>query len=191
MKYQGLIFDMDGTLTVPAIDFVTIRKELGISSGDDLVPIIESWPEERRRAAWRLIEKHEDEARGRTQLQPGVNAALNKFSRAGLKLAILTRNSRAGVEVLLKMIEADFEVIMTREERYIKPDPRAVLNITEQWQLPVEQTLVIGDYIHDIICARDAGAKSCFFANPGFVSYADAADYTVGSFAELETLVLH
>ncbi|MCF6176439.1 MAG: HAD family hydrolase [Victivallaceae bacterium] len=188
MNYKGLIFDMDGTLTVPAIDFISVRRELGIIEGD-LVPIIEAWPEARRNWAWRLIEQYEDDVRSKTKLQPGVHAALVKFRQADIKLGILTRNSQLGVDALLNILDIEFDAILTREHTHIKPAPEPVWEIVKDWGIASAEVMVIGDYIHDIECGRAAGAKSCFFANPGMTSYADLADFTVSTFAELEALV--
>ena len=188
MNYKGLIFDMDGTLTVPAIDFISVRRELGILEGD-LVPIIEAWPAARREWAWQLIERYEDEVRSKTKLQAGVHTALVKFHQAGIKLGILTRNSQLGVDALLEILDIEFDAILTRDHTHIKPAPEPVWEIAKSWNMAAEETLVIGDYIHDIECGNAAGAKTCFFANPGLASYADLADFTVSSFAELEALV--
>lgn len=190
MNYKGLIFDMDGTLTVPAIDFISVRRELGILEGD-LVPIIDAWPEERRNWAWQLIEKYEDDVRSKTKLQPGVHDALVKFQRAGIKLGILTRNSRLGVDALLNILDIEFDAILTRDHTHIKPAPEPVWEITKSWNITAEEALVIGDYIHDIECGNTAGASTCFFANPGMTSYADLADFSVTSFTELEGLVFN
>lgn len=188
MNYKGLIFDMDGTLTVPAIDFISVRRELGILEGD-LVPIIEAWEPARRDWAWQLIEKYEDDVRSKTELQLGVHDALAKFRNAGIKLGILTRNSQLGVDAFLEIIDIEFDAILTREHTHIKPAPEPVWHITQSWEMAAGETMVIGDYIHDIECGRAAGAKTCFFANPGMTSYAGQADFTVSSFAELEDLV--
>ena len=190
MNYKGLIFDMDGTLTVPAIDFISVRRELGILEGD-LVPIIEAWEPARRDWAWQLIEKYEDDVRSKTELQLGVHNALIRFRNAGIKLGILTRNSQLGVDALLKIMDIKFDAILTREHTHIKPAPEPVWHITQSWKVAASETMVIGDYIHDIECGNAAGAKTCFFANPGMTSYADQADFTVSSFAELEALVFN
>ncbi|MDD5598879.1 MAG: hypothetical protein PHV82_13105, partial [Victivallaceae bacterium] len=85
-KFKGLIFDMDGTLTVPLLDFKLIRRELGVGDGGDLAEIINSFPERRRGEAWKLIEKHEFNAIRNNCLQPGVEHALKRFAGAGIML---------------------------------------------------------------------------------------------------------
>jgi 3-oxoacyl-ACP reductase-like protein len=42
LLYSGVIFDMDGTLTVSNIDYVTMRKSTEIPVGD-LFTVMESW----------------------------------------------------------------------------------------------------------------------------------------------------
>lgn len=180
---------MDGTLTVPTIDFMQVRNELGIPRGNDLVEVIGSWPPEKRDWAWKVIERHEEEAEIR--LQPQVRETLCKFKNAGLKLGILTRNSMKSAQKVLKILDFKFDEILTREHPHIKPDPKAVRHFIAKWSLPPEKLIVIGDYIHDIECGKAAGAYTCYFENPqAYQSYADHADYTVRSFAELERIVM-
>jgi HAD superfamily hydrolase (TIGR01509 family) len=186
--FQGIIFDMDGTLTVPAINFAAVRSELGISAGD-ILTVINTWPEARRQWAWTIIEKYEAEGRKNCRLQPAVRETLLKFLAHGVRLALSTRNSALAVNEFLKLINLEFSQVITREFAYLKPDPRIVEHVLAQWRMPADQALVVGDYIHDLECGRKAGVKTCFFANPGAKTYAEFADYSVASFPELEKLV--
>jgi HAD superfamily hydrolase (TIGR01509 family) len=189
MAFKGLIFDMDGTLTVPTIDFIQVRKELGIPRGNDLVKMIESWPEEKRNWAWSVIERHEEKAE--IKLQPGVRESLFKFRDAGLRLGILTRNSMKSARKVLNILKFEFDEILTREHSHIKPDPETVRHFLKKWSFEPDDILVIGDYIHDIECGKAAGAKTCYFENLNACqSYSDHADCTAKSFSELERFVL-
>jgi len=55
---KGVIFDMDGTLTVPAINFALMRQRLGIPKGDVLT-IITDYPPEKKKIALDIIEEVE------------------------------------------------------------------------------------------------------------------------------------
>ncbi|MCP3965651.1 MAG: HAD family hydrolase [Lentisphaerae bacterium] len=191
MNFDGLIFDMDGTLTVPMIDFEKIRKELKIPAGRDLAEEIDSWPEPKRTKGWELIEEYEMEASRDNLLQSGVEDALVKFKDAGLKLGIITRNTRKSADILLERLPVDFDIILTREFEHIKPAPEPVLHILENWQISGERCLMVGDYIHDIQSARAAGAVACFYRNPDGKDWSKSADYTVESYWELENVVLN
>jgi len=192
MQIKGLIFDMDGTLTVPLIDFKEIRKELSIpSSGGDLAKIIASWPEPRRTQAWKIIEKYEIYAIENNCLQEGVEAALERFAKANIRLAIITRNTARSTEALLKKLSVEFDPILTREFPYIKPAPEPVLHILDSWQIKADECIMVGDYIHDIESANAAGAFSCYFKNPDVKHWYEEADFTVSSYQELENLVFN
>ncbi|OGV35384.1 MAG: hypothetical protein A2020_06530 [Lentisphaerae bacterium GWF2_45_14] len=187
MKFKAVIFDMDGTLTVPTIDFDLIRKELGIPDGD-MVNVIASWPEARRDAAWALIQKYESESK--IIIKDGVLECLKKFRELGIMLGILTRNSADGVSRVAEKLRFDFDMVLTREHEYVKPDPETVRCFLREWELEPGETLVVGDYIHDIECARNAGARSCFYFNSGSRFYGDESDFTVKNFRELEAVVI-
>ena len=188
-KIKGLIFDMDGTLTVPLIDFRKIRQELNIGEGGDLAEIINSWPEPRRGHAWRVIEKYEVYAIENNCLQKGVEDALKRFTQAKIRLAIITRNTARSTEALLSKLPVQFDPVLTREFPHIKPSPEPVRYILNAWEIEADECIMIGDYIHDIQSANAAGALSCYFKNPDVKHWDEHADFTVSSYRELESLV--
>ena len=54
---QGILFDMDGTLTLPhQLDFEEMRRAAGLPEGAPIFAGIEALPEEGRSAAWASIE---------------------------------------------------------------------------------------------------------------------------------------
>lgn len=188
-KIKGLIFDMDGTLTVPLIDFKKIRQELNISEGGDLAEIINSWAEPRRSKGWKIIEKYEIYAIENNSLQAGAETALKRFAQANIRLAIITRNTARSTDALLAKIPVKFDPVLTREFPHIKPAPEPVLHILDAWKIEADECIMIGDYIHDIQAANAAGAFSCYFKNPNVKPWDEHADFTVNSYRELENLV--
>lgn len=81
-RLRGVVFDMDGTLTVPAIDFAAMYKAvLGEDeycrikaenpSGIDILHQIESWIPEKKRRAHETIAEYERQALDRLQIMPG------------------------------------------------------------------------------------------------------------------------
>ena len=57
---RGVVFDMDGTLTVPNIDFADMYRRCGVEASKDILEEIASMPEDRRDAANRIIEEIEE-----------------------------------------------------------------------------------------------------------------------------------
>ena len=70
---NGVIFDMDGTLTQPILNFSEMRQRIGIASSQDVLTYVSSISnEEDQRKAMKIIEDMEEEASKRLTLQTGV-----------------------------------------------------------------------------------------------------------------------
>lgn len=81
-RLRGVVFDMDGTLTVPAIDFAAMYKAvLGEDefrrmkaenpSGIDILHHIENWSPEKQLKAHETIADYERQGLDRLQIMPG------------------------------------------------------------------------------------------------------------------------
>ena len=189
-KFKGIIFDMDGTLTVPSIDFAELRDVLGVLPEQDLLGVLSSYNEEQKKRHLDIIEEFEQKALKNTKLQPDVNSVLSTFAAANIKMSIITRNSMASAEKVLSLIDIDFEPVLTREFNPVKPDPAPINYILKHWNFSPENVLMIGDYRDDIVCGKNAGTHTCFFSNPDKVSFSELADFTISSFAELQQIIL-
>ena len=186
---RGLIFDMDGTLTVPQIDFPRIRRETGIAPTGDIVLAIEALPPDQQQRAWAIIQRHESIAIRDAALQPGIRDLLRRARAHGLRLALLTRNTIESATTICQRFELEFDPMLTREFPHLKPSPEPVLHICRQWQLPPKQVLMVGDYLHDIQAGASAGAQTCFFRNPGYQDFSHLSDFAVNNAPELVSLL--
>ena len=65
---RGVCFDMDGTLTVPNLDFAQMYKRCGVSMKDDIILTVNQMPKAEKEASWRVIE--EMEAEGKSSISP-------------------------------------------------------------------------------------------------------------------------
>ncbi|MCK5272001.1 MAG: hypothetical protein KAJ52_05470, partial [Sedimentisphaerales bacterium] len=61
MKIAAVIFDLDGTLTQPYLDFDQIRSEIGNIDGP-ILEAMEQMPPPQRRKALEILHRHEQEA---------------------------------------------------------------------------------------------------------------------------------
>ena len=70
-EIKGVIFDMDGTLTLPVLDFKGIRESLGLTPGSDILPTVQKYSPEERAKAMAIIEEYEED--GLRKLQVSLN----------------------------------------------------------------------------------------------------------------------
>lgn len=187
-RFEALVFDMDGTLTRPVIDFDGLRRDLGMAQGD-LVDEIEKLPPEQQRAAWAIVERHEARAMEELQPQEGCAEFLAKCNRNGIKLGVVTRNVQRSVDLFCRQCGVAFDGVVTREFGILKPRPEPVQHLLEQWRIAPGAALMIGDYVYDIQSGKAAGTRTCFFHNPGHSFYGQEADHVVRSMVELDRLV--
>ncbi len=184
-----MIFDMDGTLTLPAIDFDRIRAELGIASGTILEALDSMSPQQRRRA-YAVIEEHERIAAAESELQEGVHDVWDFLRGRDIRTAIATRNSRQSVQTVLGRHGLSVDRVHTRDDGAVKPSPQPVLSICEYFNVVPEASWVVGDYIYDIQSGNDAGATTVLLvAEDDRPQYSDLADHALRNLHELMTLL--
>src|SRR5207248_6429710 len=90
---RAVLFDMDGTLTEPMLDFPRIKAEMGIGGRPILEAMAEMNPAELRRAQ-AVLDRHEEEAARLSTLNPGCREVLGWLLAHGVGVALITRNSR-------------------------------------------------------------------------------------------------
>src|SRR6187399_1146442 len=90
---RAVLFDMDGTLTRPMLDFPRIKAEMGIGTR----PILEALAEmdaEARTAAEAVLLRHEEAAAHESTLNDGCRDVLGWLRERSIRTALITRNSR-------------------------------------------------------------------------------------------------
>ena len=185
-----VIFDMDGTLTLPMLDFDGIRAEIGLPPGPLLEAVMAMPPEDRRRAEAILL-RHEAVAAAGSELQPGARETIEAIQRAGMPVALMTRNSRKSTTAFDERHGLRFDLVRTREDGPIKPSPCPVLEICRHFGAAPADTWVIGDFHFDLICANSAGAISVlFWGEPAELpAWAGDARYLIRGLPELLDLL--
>jgi len=172
-----VIFDMDGTLTRPHLDFDRMRAEIGLAPGPVLEAVL-AMPPKDRAAAEAILQRHEDEAAAASELQPGATEVIAAVREAGLTPVLMTRNSRRSVEVVLKRHGLSFDLIRTREDGAMKPSPEPILDICRKLGADAQRSWTVGDFHYDILCGAAAGCTTVLLltddgAQPPWASQAD------------------
>jgi HAD superfamily hydrolase (TIGR01509 family) len=184
-RFDGVFFDMDGTLIEPLLDFAAIRAELGIASNDGLIEAIAGMPQPQAHWCSRRLLEHELGAARRANLMPGAMEVLRTVAQAGLKAALLTRNAQEAMEIVLRRFSLRFNLAWSRQMGPIKPQPDAVLRACRELKIAPARTVCVGDFVHDITAAKAAGAVSVLLIHAARPAFADQADHVITKLPEL------
>lgn len=184
-----LIFDLDGTLTVPMLDFDGIRAEIGLPPG----PILESLARlsaSERDAAHVILERHERIAAEESRLHPGAAEVVAELRRRGWPVAILTRNARRWAEFVFRKHGLLVDGLYAREDGPMKPSPQPVLTLCAAFDRDPAASWVIGDHLMDLQAGRAAGCRTVLMigADPP-PDYADQADHVIAHLQSLLQIV--
>lgn len=191
MSVKAVIFDLDGTITQPYFDFDAIRKEIGLDKNSG--PILESMQKmtpQQRQQAENILHHHEQRAVVESKLNPGARQTLSALRQAGVKIGVLTRNRRSNAEAIAVKHKLKFDAIVDRDDGPVKPDAFGVLRLCEQFGVKPEQTLVVGDYLFDLLSAKAAGAVAVLLANHEKADeFARYADFTIQNIKQVLQIV--
>lgn len=186
-KFDAVIFDMDGTLIAPLLDFTAIRSELGIAPGGGILETIDAMPPKQGRLAYRKLLARELNSARRATLMPGALDTLDATRNAGLKTALLTRNAAKAMRTVLKRcdLQPHFDLTWSREQGPIKPEPDGIIAACKQLGVQPKHTVCVGDFRYDIEAANAAGTVSVLLATDGLPDFAKNADYVIKKLADL------
>lgn len=186
---SAVIFDFDGTITEPFLDFNTIRAEIGIPPGP-VLEALETMDDADRRRAEAILKRHEWEAARSASLQEGAVDVLASLRAKGHPIAILTRNARATVDYVLNTFGIVVDAVRTREDGAIKPSPEPVLAICEELSAEPLRSWVVGDYLFDILSGRSAGTRTVLMVGDRpLPEFADQADHVIRRLSELPPII--
>lgn len=181
MAIKAVIFDLDGTITQPYFDFDAIRAEIGLAK--DSGPILESMEKmtaEQRKRAEQILRSHEEKAVIESTLNPGAKRTFSAIRAAGIKIGVLTRNRKRNALAIANKHGLKFDAVVDREDGPIKPDAFGVLRLCEQFGVKPQNTLVVGDYLFDLQCAKAAGAVAVLLTNHQRADeFAEHADFCI------------
>ena len=185
----AIIFDMDGTLTRPTLDFPAIRSEIGLPE-----PLLESMlaldPGPARDRAFAILERHEERAAEVSELNDDVHDVLGFLEARRVPTAVVTRNSRVSVKRVLEKHGLAFDAVVTREDAPAKPRPEPLWLICERLRVAPAAALMVGDFKLDVVAGRNAGTRTALLTNGGPPKFLPEAppDHVLGRLGDLRAL---
>ena len=191
MPIKAVIFDLDGTITQPYFDFDAIREEIGLAR--DSGPLLESMEKmtpELRRKAEEILYKHEENAVIESKLNSGAKHTLSRLRAEGIHIGVLTRNKRDNAHAIASKHDLQFDAVIGREDGPVKPDAFGVLELCRQFGVKPQETLLVGDYLFDLLCAKAAGACAVLLANHHQADdFAEHADFCIENIAGIFEII--
>src|SRR5882724_2923069 len=185
---KAILFDMDGTITEPMLDFPTIKREMGIGNR----PILEALAEmtaERRTVAEAVLHRHEEEAAANSSLNHGCREMLAWLERHQIKVAVITRNSRSSVKTVCQRHGLKFEVLITREDGKFKPDPAPLLEACRRLNVQKADVWMVGDGQYDVEAGLAAGIVTVWLSHGRIKPFAAAPQRAVHDLQELTAML--
>ena len=143
-----------------------------LCSVGDLFTVMETWKDGSRiKQSLETILEIEAEAAALSQAMPGLHGLLDFLKRTDIKVGLVTRNTSESVDAFFEAIGNEwrdaFDIILTREYRYVKPDKRCLLHFATEWGIPPYRLLMVGDSVEDVECGNAAGTATCLIAGGG------------------------
>ena len=120
-----------------------------------------------------IVERFEQEGRDRFAFAEGAVETLRLLDEFGVPRSVITRNSARSLCLLNeKLLEAGVEpfpehLSLGREYEPAKPAPDSAVYVCEKMGVPTKEALFIGDGVHDLLCAKQAGCVPILIRNAG------------------------
>jgi pyrophosphatase PpaX len=174
--YDGIIFDVDGTLTsTNELIFASfnhiaekyLQKKFSDAEiikmfGPPEDVIIKEWCMDDYEAARRDYYDFYSNNHHMADLYPGIYDLLKYIKEKGILLSIFTGKGKSAAEITLKKLGVFdyFDMIITGDEvKEHKPSAEGILLFIDKYNLDKEKVLMIGDSPSDIKAAHSAGIK--------------------------------
>lgn len=188
---QAFLFDLDGTLIDSVYQHVLawrealeaggihlavwrIHRQIGMSGGLFVNALArETGLTLSAEQTERIHEVHSEAfARYSSQVRalPGAQELLAYLTKAGVPWAIATSGRYESARLSLNLLGVDDDVPMITRDmvRHAKPDPDLFLAAAEKLGVPIEDSVVIGDSIWDLLAARRARALGVGLLSGGY-----------------------
>lgn len=178
-KITTILFDFDGTLmnTNDLImdswrhiyrvleDKDIIEEEIVRTFGEPLIKTMEkAFPNIPVDECVEIYRSYHRESFGdRISLFPGIKEMLGSLKALGYKMAVVTSRAALTTKQAMERYEIMeyFDVVITCDDTdKHKPHPEPVFIALDQLNSRPEESIMIGDSMYDILCAKNAGVQS-------------------------------
>lgn len=180
---------MDGTLIEGLLDFQEIRRQIGIPADCGILEAIAQMPPQQATEAHEQLIAHELHAARTANLMPHALQTLQAIQERGHKTALLTRNTKPAMDIVLQRFNLTFDLAWSRENGPIKPEPDGIHRACKILGVTPQETICVGDFYYDLVAANAAGAFSILLAPDGLPDFAEHANMVITELSQLLELL--
>lgn len=184
-SFQGVIFDLDGTLVSSNLNFSALRQAIKCPVEQDILHFIASLPAAQATHAHKIIEQAEQLDAQQARLLNGTEALLDFLLMQQIPMAIVTRNSKAAAMQKVAQNNLPIDLILSREDGPAKPDPSSLKHVAALWGLAVDKIAFVGDHHYDVDAANRAGMQSVLLTFDEHKAYEDQARFVYRDLQQL------
>jgi len=194
-KFEGIIFDIDGTLTSTNelifksfnhiakiyLDRTFTDEEIIALFGPTEDVILKKLCSKNFEAAKKDYYEYYKSNHNIANLYPGIKELLDYLKTKGVLLAVFTGKGRQASLITLEelSIENYFNIIVTGDDvANHKPSSEGIMKFVNEYNLKKEEVLMIGDSVADILASKEAGIR---IVSALWDSYADEKVKNLGS----------
>ncbi|MDO6354773.1 pyrophosphatase PpaX [Caloramator sp. CAR-1] len=177
--FKAVLFDLDGTLIdtnnlilesykhtfKKHLDYIPNDNEIVKYFGEPLKITLSRFDSERIEEMYRTyVEYNEMNHDSMVKEMDYARETLEELKSKGILLGVVTSKRRIMAERGLRLFNLldYFDVVITPEDTVKhKPDPEPILKACEKLKFEPKDVLFVGDSNFDILCGKNAGAKTC------------------------------
>ena len=156
---KAILFDMDGTITRPSIDWKDLRLRVGVPEGVPIIAHIDSLPRAAAEAAEAVVREVEYEAAVAAQANPGLCELFEYLDRQPLDLVLVTNNHRRAMHHIVDKLGLNFRFVLSREDATLKPAPDLMILALGKLGLRPYEVVCVGDGHYDRTASAAAGIR--------------------------------
>jgi HAD superfamily hydrolase (TIGR01509 family) len=166
-RIRAALFDMDGTIFDSRIDLGAVRLALGLPrDGRSFLEQLTDLPAEMQDKGMAMLVQAEARGAADGALLPGAEEFVESLRAHGVRCALVTNNSRASAEAVLRRHPLPFDLVLTRDDGAAKPDPGIFTVALARLGAAAREALAIGDAHLDLLAAHRAGVAEIILVSP-------------------------
>ena len=156
---KAILFDMDGTITRPNIDWKDLRARVGVPEGVPIMAHIDSLPRAEAETAEGVVREVEYEAARTAEASPGVCELFEYLDQQPLDLVLVTNNHRRAMHHIVDKLGLNFRFMLSREDATLKPAPDLMILALGKLGLDPSEVVCVGDGHYDASASAAAGIR--------------------------------